>query len=124
MIKKFTILACVLLTVVTTQAQTINPDDAVLALKDLKQLQNELSHEAPAKGPAQVAQIERMLKLGVWDKAWQLINAAPATADLPRHRLHPAPLPQPPHPGHRVLPDRRVHERRRGGLLRPRGGQG
>ncbi|WCT11741.1 hypothetical protein [Mucilaginibacter jinjuensis] len=57
------------------KAQSLNPDSAVLALRDLKTIQAQLVQQPTVKGPAQIALISNMLKLGVWDKALQLINA-------------------------------------------------
>jgi tetratricopeptide (TPR) repeat protein len=66
----------------TVRAQTIDPDSATLALKTLKNTQAELLQKSTATGPAQVALIDKMLKLGLWDKAIQLINAgSPTSAD-------------------------------------------
>jgi tetratricopeptide (TPR) repeat protein len=63
-------------------AQAINPDDAVLALSQLKLKQDELRHRPAVKGQAQVNLINNMLKLGVWDRALQLIGAgSPASVD-------------------------------------------
>lgn len=64
------------------KAQTLNPDSAVLALRDLKAIQARLIQQPAAKGPAQVTLISNMLKFGLWDKALRLINGGnPASAD-------------------------------------------
>ncbi|SDD35485.1 Tetratricopeptide repeat-containing protein [Mucilaginibacter pineti] len=66
----------------TVKAQSLNPDSAVLALANLRKQQSEISNEPIAKGRAAlVAQINRMLKLGVWDKAWQLLKPLPDVGD-------------------------------------------
>ncbi|MFD2144506.1 tetratricopeptide repeat protein [Mucilaginibacter antarcticus] len=63
-----------------TQAQNIAPDDAATALNRLKQIQTDLSKTPVGTGDAKIKQIDKMLALGVWGKAQQLINAAPQTS--------------------------------------------
>jgi len=80
------IYAALLLSVTASavKAQTVNidPDSAALALKALKTTQDWLLNASAGKGSAAVPAIDRMLKLGVWDKALQLINAGnPTSAD-------------------------------------------
>lgn len=67
----------------TTQAvkaQSLNPDSAVLALHTLKATQAQLLQQPATNGPEQVTLISNMLKLGVWDRALQLINAGKSTS--------------------------------------------
>jgi predicted Zn-dependent protease len=70
------------LSCLTAKAQRIEPDSAVFALKKLKQQQAMLLDAAPATGAARVKQMEDLLRWGVWDKAWQLINTSPVTPDI------------------------------------------
>jgi tetratricopeptide (TPR) repeat protein len=81
--KKLTVffIGIALIPTLTVNAQNIDPDNAILALQNLKQLQQKLQQVTLNTGAARVSQIDEMLKLGVWDKAWQLINVAPLTAD-------------------------------------------
>ncbi|MCC8424690.1 hypothetical protein [Mucilaginibacter sp. UR6-11] len=81
--KKLTafLIGAALVPALSAGAQTVDPDDAGSALKNLKQLQEQLQYAPLAAGAARVGQINQMLKLGVWDRAWKLINAAPVTAD-------------------------------------------
>jgi len=66
----------------TVKAQTLNPDSTILALHNLKTIQAQLLQQPAANGPAEVTLISNMLKLGLWDKALQLINAGkPTSAD-------------------------------------------
>lgn len=71
--KLILILSCII-AIQTASAQTTDPDNANLALANLKQMQTQLLHAPIATGAAKVKQIDQMLKLGVWDKALQLIN--------------------------------------------------
>ncbi|WP_429384618.1 hypothetical protein [Mucilaginibacter sp. UYCu711] len=82
--KKFpALLICIaLLQTICANAQTIDPDSAAFALIKLKQQQNTLLHAPPATGAAKVKQISQLLRWGVWDKAWKLINTGPVTADI------------------------------------------
>lgn len=66
----------------SVNAQTIEPDSAAFALTKLRQKQAALLNVLPATGAAKVKPIGQMLKLGVWDKAWKLINAGPVTTDI------------------------------------------
>ncbi|MES2378264.1 MAG: hypothetical protein V4553_16860 [Bacteroidota bacterium] len=82
--KKFpALLICIaLIQCLTAEAQTIEPDSAAFALTKLKQQQASLLNASPATGAAKVKQIEQLLRWGLWDKAWQLINTSPVTADI------------------------------------------
>jgi cytochrome c-type biogenesis protein CcmH/NrfG len=63
-------------------AQTINPDSAALALSSLKKTHDDMRQQPVAKGHAQlVAQINLMLKLGVWDKAQSVLKTLPDNPD-------------------------------------------
>jgi|GEM_PF-5530418 tetratricopeptide (TPR) repeat protein len=73
--KKLILLLSCIIAIQTAGAQTTDPDNATLALTNLKQMQTQLLHAPTATGAAKVKQIDQMLKLGVWDKALQLINA-------------------------------------------------
>ncbi|WP_214072933.1 hypothetical protein [Mucilaginibacter sp. dw_454] len=57
---------------------TIDPDNAKLALSQLKILQNNLS-KTQLTDPKLFEKVNLMLKLGVWDTAFELINSAPQT---------------------------------------------
>ncbi|MES2808759.1 MAG: tetratricopeptide repeat protein [Bacteroidota bacterium] len=74
------IICALLLQTISTQAQTILPDNATLALSRLKQTQSDLAKAPIATGEAKIKQIEKMLAMGVWDRADKLINAAPQTS--------------------------------------------
>jgi tetratricopeptide (TPR) repeat protein len=82
--KKFpALLICIaLIQSLSTNAQTIEPDSAAFALTKLKQQQAALINAPVATGAARVKQISDLLRWGVWDKAWQLINNTPVTADI------------------------------------------
>lgn len=67
----------------SVKAQTIDPDNASLALKNLQNSQNQLVKTATVKGSEQVTLISNMLKMGVWDKALRLIDSGnPASNDF------------------------------------------
>jgi tetratricopeptide (TPR) repeat protein len=77
------LLICIsLIQSLSVNAQTIDPDSAAFALTKLKQQQTILLNAPPATGAAGVKQIDLLLRWGVWDKALQLINAGPLTADI------------------------------------------
>jgi tetratricopeptide (TPR) repeat protein len=82
--KKFpALLICIaLINCLDATAQRIEPDSAAFALIKLKQQQNMLLQAPLATGAAKVKQIGLLLRWGVWDKAWQLINSSPVTADI------------------------------------------
>ncbi|MDB5005357.1 MAG: hypothetical protein JWQ34_3582 [Mucilaginibacter sp.] len=76
--KLILILSCII-AIQTASAQTTDPDNATLALANLKQMQAQLLHAPTTTGSAKIKQIDQMLKLGVWDKALQLINTGGPT---------------------------------------------
>jgi predicted Zn-dependent protease len=78
--KKLILLLSCIIAIQTASAQTTDPDNAALALTNLKQMQTQLLHAPVATGAAKIKQIDQMLKLGVWDKALQLINAGGAAS--------------------------------------------
>jgi predicted Zn-dependent protease len=63
----------------TVNAQRIEPDSAAFALKKLKQQQAMLLNAPAGAGAARVKQISLLLRWGLWDKAWTLINTSPVT---------------------------------------------
>jgi tetratricopeptide (TPR) repeat protein len=67
---------------VCLKAQTLDPDSAALALKNLKKLQNDIRQQPVAKGRAElVSQVNSMLKMGVWDKADAILKSLPYSPD-------------------------------------------
>jgi tetratricopeptide (TPR) repeat protein len=63
-------------------AQRIAPDSAAFALAKLRQQQAMLLNEPTAVGAARVKQISLLLRWGVWDRAWKLINTTPLTTAI------------------------------------------